>query len=1038
VQLPLRVCVQSALIALAIVPGADAQYRFDTWTTENGLPQNSVHAIHQTRDGYLWLATFGGLVRFDGVSFTLFDGGGPNGPRSSRAHTLYEDRRGALWIGTEHGGVARYADGLFTSFTTRDGLPIDGVSYIQGDRQGRLWLATSEGLVRYQNGRFRTFTTRDGLPFNAISRIIEDRDGAIWFGTRGGLIRYRDDAFTAITTADGLPDTWVRTIRESTDGTLWVGTGFGGLARVRDGRVVAAYSMSDGLPSNKVNCLTIDRAGTLWVGTDKGLARFDGDSLSRTANVPSAPDAPLFTTYTRRDGLSDDNINTIFEDREGNLWIGTNTGGLNRLKPRKLIAFSREQGLPGDGVVPVTEDREGALWIGMTCGGLVRYRDGTFTSYGIKEGLRNDCVWSLLADRQGNVWFGTWGGGLTRFRDGTFTNWRKENSGLAGDAVLALYEDRAGVLWVGTGSGLHRFENGMFTVYRVRDGLVADDVRFITEDRAGALWIGTTGGVSRFTDGAFTSYTTAQGLAHNYVRAIHQTADGTMWFGTYGGGLDRFRDGRFTHYTARDGLFGNVVSRILEDDRGNFWMTGNKGIFRVARQDLEDFADRKRSAITSVPYGVADGMVNSECNGGGQPAGWKRRDGTLWFPTARGVVRVDPAAVTSNAVPPPVAIERVLVDRTEMDPRGDIDIPSGRRDLEIHYTGLSYSAPEHVRFKYMLAGLDHGWTDAGTRRSVYYSHLPPGRYTFTVIAANGDGVWNTTGSHIQLRIVPAFYQTWWFVVFAVVATATLGFAVHDRRVQLLTRAKMAQEAFSRRLIESQEAERKRIAAELHDSLSQTLVVIKNRAALSLQTPDDHRRALDQLDEIAEAATDAIDEVKEIAYNLRPFHLDRLGLTAAIDVMLTKMADAHGLRVVKDLDPLDEVFPKDEEINIYRIVQEGLTNIVKHASATEVTVTIKRDARSVRIALEDNGRGFAREAPSAASSAGRAEGGFGLQGMAERARLFGGEPVVQSVPGQGTTIRLTLDVSESRGVRDQRERKRLKGDHGERRPDPARG
>ena len=767
----------------------------------------------------------------------------------------------------------------------------------------------------------------------------------------------------------------MRVIRESADGSLWVGTGFGGLARVRDGRVVATYSTADGLPSNKVNCLWFDRAGTLWVGTDQGLARFDGERA--------------FTTFTTRDGLSDNNINTIFEDREANLWLGTNTGGLMRMKPRKLTAFSRAQGLPGDGVVPVTEDRDGALWIGMTCGGLVHYRDGTFTSYGMKDGLRNDCVWSLLADRQGNVWFGSWGGGLTKFRDGAFTSWHKDNSNLASDAVLALYEDRRGVMWVGTTAGLHRFEHGVFTRYQVRDGLVANDVRFITEDRDGALWIGTTGGVSRFTDGVFTNYTTDQGLAHNYVRAIHQSADGTMWFGTYGGGLVRLHAGHFTNYTARDGLFGNVVSRILEDERGNFWMTGNKGIFRVARQDLDDFADRKHSSITSVPYGVADGMVNSECNGGGQPAGWKRRDGTLWFPTARGVVRIDPASVTSNTVAPRVAIERVLVDRTEVSPHGEIDVPSGGRDLEIFYTGLSYSAPEHVRFKYMLAGLDDGWTDAGTRRSVYYSHLPPGSYSFRVIAGNGDGVWNTTGGHIALNIVPAFYQTWWFVLFLCIAAATLGFAIHDRRVQSLTRAKAAQEAFSRRLIESQEADRKRIAAELHDSLSQTLVVIKNRALLSLQTPDDHRRAIDQMDEIAEAATDAIDEVKEIAYNLRPFHLDRLGLTTAIDVMLGHVADAHGLRIVKDLDPLDDVFPKDEEINVYRIVQEGVTNVVKHAAATEVRVTIKREGRTVAIAIEDDGRGFVGAGGGAAAAATVGKGGFGLQGMAERARLFGG-------------------------------------------------
>ena len=308
-------------------------------------------------------------------------------------------------------------------------------------------------------------------------------------------------------------------------------------------------------------------------------------------------------------------------------------------------------------------------------------------------------------------------------------------------------------------------------------------------------------------------------------------------------------------------------------------------------------------------------------------------------------------------------------------------------------------------------------------------------YTFRVIAANGDGVWNNTGSRVALRIVPAFYQTWWFVVFLCVATATLGFAIHDRRVRILTRAKAAQEAFSRRLIESQEAERKRIAAELHDSLSQTLVVIRNRATLSLQTPDDHQRAIDQMDEIAEAARDAIDEVKEIAYNLRPFHLDRLGLTAAIDAMLANVADAHGLRVVKDLDPLDGVFPKDEEINVYRIVQEGVTNIVKHAAATEVTVAIKRDGGIVTMAIEDNGRGIRGAGLEAGKEVGK--GGFGLQGMAERARLFGGEPIVQSVPGQGTSIRLTLHVEEPRGSHGAGER-HLKGDHGERRPDPARG
>lgn len=980
---------------------APAGYRIDAWTSENGLPQNSVHAMVQTRDGYLWLATSGGLVRFDGVAFTIVGSGARDGLRSIRIRALIEDHTGALWIGTESAGLSRYANGHFTHYTRREGLPADTVSFLHEDAQGRVWFATEFGLGCIENGRVRVYTDADGLPFLAVTVIASDRHGTVWVGTLHGLARLEGNRFRTIAIRAGTATlNYVQAILQRRDGSLWIGSDIG-IMRIAGDEIVH-YTTSDGLPGNSVRCLLEDADGHLWIATDDGLAQFH-EGAER-----------LFTAYTRADGLSENAVSCLLQDREGVVWAGTNTGGLNRLKPRSMIAYGRAEGIPGGAVVPITQDADGTIWIGLTCGGLVRYREGTFTTFGMKDGLKSDCVWSLLPAREGGLWVGTWGGGFFRFKDGVFTQY-SEAQGLSHNAASALYEDPDGVLWIGTASGLNRFEHGTFRVYKTGDGLLHDEVRYITRDRDGALWIGTSGGISVLRDGRFRNYTTDDGLSYPIVREIHQTEDGAMWIGTYGGGLNRFKDGVFTRYTTREGMFENIVSRILDDGHGNFWMTGNNGIARVSRRELEDFAAGKIGSITSFAYGVPDGMHSNECNGGGQPAGWKAQDGTLWFPTQKGVVTIDPKHLARNPVPPPVVIEQVLIDRRPQDHETNgIDVPPGASDLEIQYTGLSFAAPERVRFRYKLAGLDDHWIEAGTRRVAYYSHVPPGRYTFTVLASNGDGVWNETGATLAVRIIPPFYRTRWFMTLAGAAVVGLVLLTYERRIRTLTRARQLQETFSRRLIESQERERKRVAAELHDSLSQTLVVIKNRALVSLQTPDDPRRAFDQMDEIAEAATAAIDEVKEISYNLRPYHLDRLGLTKAIDAMIDKVADTPqsrgdaGVRFTKALDSLDDVFPKEAEINVYRIVQECVTNIIKHAHATEASVTMMRDNGVVSVTIRDNGKGFVPHSKDAGAN-GNEPRGFGLIGIAERARLFGGEPQIHSVPGQGTTIHMTLAV-----------------------------
>jgi hypothetical protein len=465
------------------------------------------------------------------------------------------------------------------------------------------------------------------------------------------------------------------------------------------------------------------------------------------------------TNYTKIDGLSDSEARAVFEDAEGNLWVGTNIGGLNRLKRGKVISYTREDGLPSDSVVPITEDAKRQPLDRHKLRRTRSFQRRTFTTYTKRDGLPSNCVWSLQADADGSLWLGTSEAGLTHFQDGKFTTYDTANSALSGDVVLALYRDRKGALWIGTDSGLNRYENGVFTVFRTSDGMVHDKVRFITEGGDGSLLIGTMGGFSRYKDGKFTNYTNADGLAHNFVRAIYEDGDGTLWIGTYGGGLNRFRDGRFTLYNTTVGLFDNIVSRIIEDRGGNLWMSGNRGIFRVSRNELNEFADGKRSAVTSVSYGGGDGMANHETNGGGQPAGWQTRDGRIWFPTVKGPVVIDPERIVTNERPPPVHIEGMFFDKKPVDYKGRLELPPGRGDLEISYTGLSF-----VRRKRFTSDTDSKarqtkngskperaakpFTRTSRRANTAFKSLPP---TTTAFGTSRARIWNLKFCRCSIR-----------------------------------------------------------------------------------------------------------------------------------------------------------------------------------------------------------------------------------------------------------------------------------------------
>jgi signal transduction histidine kinase/ligand-binding sensor domain-containing protein len=974
----------SSLRVAAQSKNSDA-YRFDAWTTDTGLPQNSIYSILQTRDGYLWFTTLDGLVRYDGVQFTVFNKGNTRGIESNRFNSLLEDREGTLWIGTEDGGLTRYKDGSFRTFTTRDGLPGNWILSLHNETGGRLLVSTDRGSVHCDGERMIPYSPR--AKESASLAIHVGDAGDLWYVDESGLHSISEGRATsyAIPPSD-LSIAYLR-MRRDRRGDVWVGGLSGKIYRIR-GDQITVYQ--EGLPRAPVLWVCEDSRGDVWFATGAGLVRFKDEK---------------FTLYTTEHGLSSDNIRAVCEDREGTLWIGTGDRGLNRLTRQTITVYSTRDGMTSDNVYPIFEDRAGRIWMGAT--ELIRFEGGRFTSYSKKDGLPKTLVYSIFEDRAGRLWVGATGS-FSYFRDGKFTDFTSR-LGFAFNYGSAIYEDRRGRLWLGTDLGLVKFEGGARAIYTTRDGLAGDDIHAIHEDRNGDVWIGTYGGLTLFKDGRLTSFTAKGGLASDRVRCIYEDREGALWIGTYDGGLSLFKDGRFTSFTTREGLFSNGVFQILEDRRGNFWMSSNQGVYRVSRRELLDFAEGKIRHLTSVSYGKHDGLLNIECNGGRQPAGIRSRDGRLWFPTQQGVAVIDPESVEVNQKPPPVVIEEILLDRDAIERRATtIEIGPHQQNLEIHYTGLSFIKPERVRFRYLLEGLDSEWVEAGTRRAAYYPHLPPGSYTFRITAANSDGVWNETGASIRIVVHPPFWRTWWFTSVIALMIIALAMGAYQWRVARLRQAKEAQEAFSRQLISSQEAERKRIAAELHDSLGQSLAIIKNLALLGLKSPEDASR--DHFDRIAEQSTQAIDEVKDISYNLRPYLLDRLGLKMAIESMIKKVADASGIEFSIQIDDLEGTFTNEQEISLYRIVQESVNNTIKHARASRAAVEIHRDGEMVEISVRDDGRGFAAEAMEKTEKPRR---GFGLFGMAERAKLLGGMLQIRSSIDEGTTVTVRIPVGKEK-------------------------
>lgn len=954
------------------------------WGTESGLPQNTVNAIVQSTNGYLWLGTRDGLARFDGVRFTAY--GLRDGLQSVEILSLLEDRQGTLWIGTSGGGVSRLRHGsIETLVLPKRTLGGDTVTSLAEDAAGRIWIGTRAGLKLWSEGRFVELAELSELMDAAISALLRDRNGVMWIATAThGLFEFRNESLSLHRGPEGNESIYAYCLLHDREDRLWASVGNGTIL-CRTNGVWGKFDQSDGLPLAYVNSMAEAADGTIWAGSlDDGLyGLVDGH----------------FSALRAADGLSGNDIRSLLHDREGNLWVGTRISGLNRLSRRRVVTWGAAQGMTNDFTRSVAESPDGTLWVGTTGGGLYRGVNGVFESFVIApEVNRYVFVESTLAASDGTLWWGA-SRALFSWKDGRMTGIYTNRSWLRSSAVTALCEDRSGGIWIGTGEGrIVHCRNGKFTA--LPTSLARGPVTALAVETNGTLWAGSVaGGLNRIDPATGSTMSVTNGL--QAVRTLYLDAAGSLWIGTAGNGLHRWRDGRMDVFSARQGLGPETVSQIIEDDFGFLWLGSNHGIYRVAKADLEKLAAGKTKFLHSAAYGVGDGMLVEECSSGSFPAGLKLRSGLLCFSTVKGLVVVDPRRQRTNSTPPRVLLEEVAIngrDGERAESTGEkLLLEPGERELEIRYTGINFLAPEKVRFRYRLDGLDRDWVEAGGRRSAYYHTLPAGDFTFRVIACNEDGVWSEPARGLAITIEPYLWEKPWFQLLA--SVILLGGLIGVLRLAEKRR-------FRRRLslLEMQHAvekERLRISKDMHDDIGGILTQISLLSELgrSDSAPSPSPNVFDKIGHQARAAVQGLDEIVW-ATNPKNDNLPRFA--EYIGRFADEWFEPSSIRCWHEVPAkLPNLHLRaDVRHNVFLAAKEAFNNVLKHSGATEVWLRISLRGDDVHLDIEDNGRGIN------VSDSGRQ--GNGLGNMRARLAESGGRMELTSGSG-GTKIRFIFPL-----------------------------
>ena len=976
-------------------------YIADHWNVDDGIPGSQILSIAQSTDGYIWLGTYYGLARFDGQRFTVFDANTPGFPAGA-VHSIQAGSKGSLFliVGAQ---VVQYSKGVFNISDIETNKPSHWVNQNSVKADGTLIYSElnqepqQRQLVSIQN-QLRTVhivRTNNSRPQNLVFNVATDQDGITWWANRNEL---------GILTSSGVSVQRVFDDDERISagptpaklGGVWFAVS-GQLMRFNDGRLFSnEIPPSEG--SQQAISLIIEAVDeSLWIGRPQyhfeQYVRQDDNNYI------------LEKQFKTPDGRP-------FIDAEGTFWLasGFNNRGLTRIRRRhfdrlRLAAPARTE-------IHTMIQKGEHLLFGTSNGlfdvPLKRIRDmASIQPIRLGEGR----TWALTANHEGMVFGGKYrrprGPGSRPHQDSsTFlvdgNSSRPIDVFAPNSRITALCHDLNNRLWIGsTDDGLARLDGDQFEDFKNVENSPNTQVLSLACARDGTIWIGMgNNGIYRYKNDRFEHISKQAGLPSIRVRAISEGKSGDIWFATGGHGIYRFRNEAFQQYSDEHGLPSNEINTLIDDHLGNLWFGSYNGVHRVSFENFDRVAKGETKHLFGNSYTMADGLTSLQCNSG-HPASYRTDDGKLWFTSVAGVSYVDPKSLPMNKTPPRVLLNTLYLDGrpnviSQYEKDHSVNVPAHIKRIEIQFTGLNFPAPEELRFRYRMTGIATDWTETGNQRSVVFQDLAPGSYRFQVTAANSSGVWNEKGAEITLKMEGPIWETAWFrtlVGLGLTGLLSLAFLIRIARDK---QRKREQDRFSRDMLLQQEADRKRIARELHDSLEQNLLVIKNRATLTLSSPEKQEKMGTALEEISHISLDSIQEVRSIANNLRPYQIDRLGLDKAIQSMLNQIADASGIVIDYEIEPVPGDLSSELQINLYRIIQEAMNNSLKHSEATHMIVTLLVSDRAVTLRIKDNGCGFDPD-----SEKSRETHGFGLSGIRERSTMFNGTSELITAPENGT-------------------------------------
>jgi ligand-binding sensor domain-containing protein/signal transduction histidine kinase len=969
-------CVAACWALLALQAEASAsskpltEYTHTIWTHKDGIPSAFIYAIAQTRDGYLWLATTDGLVRFDGVRFVHW--------RPKTGHTellgvvrsLCAARDGSLWIGTAAGlvGHIRGDDLTVSSVGTQ-------VEAMLEDSDGTLWLTTKDRIIRFRTATQQQIGTATVLPGPFLSGPLQDKSGFIWISTESGVLRFdpRDPQVRFVKRLKGR--FW---LSEDTGGPIWITNTDGLTQPLREGQAPSRNGMAT--KTFSVRTVLRDSEGNTWIGTlGQGLVRLRAGS----------DDVQKTEKFSERDGLSTEFVWSLLEDREHNVWVGTQNG-LNRFRDEKITTLTRREGLPSENVDALAAGPNGTIWTSTSIG--INRIDGEHRDLYLKGAT----VMGLSIDRENTLWAGT-NRGVVRAENG---NWRylPMPMGIQLQDVTVIAEDHEDGVWLfDARKGLYRWADGHITDFSNERLLKQKSFRAARADGKGNVWFGLKeGGVVVFDGNRFHLYSESDGLAGGSVNAVHIDDNATVWIGTERG-LSRLDGQRFVTWNISNGLPGERVLWILSDNGGRLWLGYSTGVACVSRSELDRAAQEPSHRVAYTFLDDGDGLKGNPDQGWQSPA-VRASDGKLWFRTSEGVAIINPQDLTRNVVAPPVHLERLAADGTAIDASQPVRLRPLTRDIEIDYTALSLAEPRKVRFRYRLEGFDSDWRDAGTRRQAFYTNLQPRAYRFRVLACNNDGVWNESGATLNFDLLPAFYQTRSFLLLCFVVLIILAWGAYRLRVWQVTT--QLRERFEERL-----KERTRIAQELHDSLIQDVMGISLQIEITDELLSADFPAKQSVARALGLCKSALVAGRRALNDLRSAPLTAADLVKSFSNLANDLTKTSGTKIDVIVEGRERPLKALAGNDVLQVGRQAITNAFQHAHARAIHVLLSYSEQQLRIRVQDNGRGMSEETLNS-----RRAGHYGIAGMQERAERLGGSISITSRIGDGTEVNLWVPAN----------------------------